>query len=329
MQNKKWLFGLGALGVGFLTLTLGLSVHLSQAQGAPATPPANPQGNVVELLSACKTRGWRSNVTYQLNRNIQVQNVAGGNCMIITGPTTLDCLGFEIIGPNTNIGTGINIKNSRVTVQNCVVSKFQTGIAMNNVTDSSLIANTTHSNSLAGISVNGGNNTIRGNTSWGNMREGVLLSNGYNNSVTANTVRDNGTFGIRLYRESNATVESNNITGHTHDSGISISEGRGHTLAGNNVNQNKNGINLSNTARIVISGNGVADNRELGIYFGDYSDRVTLNRNTVCNNTLQDFNCGQGNFGILGTENKFGRIYGCVQSNNWPQRDNDYNACQR
>lgn len=140
--------------------------------------------------------------TYDLTGNIQVN----GSCLTVavaipTGPTVIDCHGFEIRGNYTNGTNGITyVLSDNVTLQNCIFKNFGVNLVtsdgnnllfQNNTFDNSSFSNiqmctTTMCNNLTFI-----NNTI---------------SNGYNN-------------GLELYGTNNSLFNNNSCFLHEHGHG--------------------------------------------------------------------------------------------------------------
>jgi len=75
-----------------------------------------------------------------------------GTIIIIADNITLDCAGFDVIGPGSGTGILLNLRTG-VTVKNCNVESFVFGIALSNSDGNTLTDNTANSNNAGGIVV--------------------------------------------------------------------------------------------------------------------------------------------------------------------------------
>jgi len=198
-------------------------------------------------------------------------NCAGDALTIGDDGITLDCDSYTISGDTTGIGVKIN-GLSGVTVQNCNINEFQTGI---NVSESDSV---TVQNS--NITVNG---VIIADAS------GVHFEHSSNSQVIASYISYND-YGVYILASDNITVSDNTIEENWYD-GIYI-EGEGgpksnHTITGNDVTGNCNhgnnacaGIHLVDEDRCLIQNNNVLDNDYHGILL------VTSNNNQILSNDI-------------------------------------------
>ena len=208
---------------------------------------------------------------------------------------TLDCKWFTITGNGEQPGIVLNTV-SGVTVRNCTIQKFNTGL----------------------IDVNGNNNTIEKNTSRNNIYDGFVI-NANNNSVFQNIAHDNGNSGISIggknndayYNRAYSNTQSGIVLfGHGDNyvfknlsqkntlSGILINNSDNNQVIRNRVYYNKeNGIyTLGNSNQNIIAGNNAESNAEYG-----FKDN-TANNNIVDNDYLRN-RCISNQIGGSNTSN--------------------------
>ncbi len=212
----------------------------------------------------------RSPGSYSLANDISAPNT----CIIITPAANgmvLDCGGKSIIGPGSgpDSGSGIYMKDvSGVTVRDCNVSNFNTGIysdyTMSNVT---IEGNTATSNTFGITSNSFYYCTIRGNTANSNSWYGIGAGNFGSANITGNTANSNGEYGI--------------VASYGHDSNIT----------GNTASLNGNvGIYLDGISATGITGNTLHSNGGNGIEMTS-SGNNDFSGNTVTGSASYDFAC--------------------------------------
>ncbi len=198
----------------------------------PLPPPDCAPGWVV---SSC---GCVLSVPGDYTLGSDLTETLGGDCLGITAnDAKLDCRGHSITGQGA--GNGIYLYNpntgsiSEVTVQNCRVSNFSTGIFAQSMSGSAITGNNVSSNT----------NSL-----------GIYVQSSNDNNFTGNTANSNGE-GIYLYSSNN-----NNITGNTANSnadcGLIVMSSSGNNLTDNTANQNANlGIYLSGSDSTTLTTN--------------------------------------------------------------------------
>ena len=195
---------------------------------------------------------------------------------------------LKISGFGTEKGIGIVRSNVYFIIQDCLIYNSDTGIYLQDVSNSRLINNNC-SNNDNGIDLDTiSNNTISGNTANGNANEGITLYESDNNTISGNTANDNDYEGIEI-----SYCDYNNITGNTANGntayGIYIQDDcSDNTISGNTANDNGySGIYLYESNKNTISGNTANYNDEEGIYLYE------SNNNTISGNTA-NYNDAEG-----------------------------------
>lgn len=165
------------------------------------------------------------------------------------GHTITDNSAFSIADTGISVGDGAGL----ITVHGVTLSLFGKGIYALNPFQDKLSNNKVVGSFVAGIEVNGGENTtISGNTATQNVGFGIWLADeaGANtvpvaDTVKGNTATSNQTVGIEITGADNSVV-SNVATGNT-TAGIEITNSNGVPSANNTVTSNKargNGTDL-------------------------------------------------------------------------------------
>lgn len=180
--------------------------------------------------------------TYYVTKNIVATNP--GFCIrILADDITLDCKDFSVtgIGENT-FGILVDLTNG-VTVTNCVVEKFKTGIhnlgGQDNIFEkntsrynefdgmtfsgvgSTILHNTAHDNGKSGMSVGGGANYVYKNRSYSNKGDGIILANIGGHVALINLAQENEMSGI-LVNSSDSNQIIKNRTNSNGQTGIYV-----------------------------------------------------------------------------------------------------------
>ena len=207
---------------------------------------------------------------------------------------------LKINGSGTEKGIDIVQSNVYFIIQDCLIYNSQTGIYLQDVSNSRLINNNCSNNDLGMDLDTISNNTISGNTVNDNNNDGIHLECSNNNTLSGNTANDNGDYGISLYDSDNNTISGNianendyglelydssdynTISGNTANDnnlkGIWIDSAYNNIISGNTANYNDEGINLEKSNNNTLSGN-TANYNDEGIYL------TSANNNTISGNT--------------------------------------------
>jgi len=208
------------------------------------------------------------------------------------------------VGDNSDIRT-VRITQGRLTLQDCdVTSRTGCCVAIEKAADPQLNRNRIHdggqagvyvfknglgtledneiyNNAWTGVTVVGGNSTIRrnrirdneesgvfvldhalgvveDNDITGNAKAGVSIKTGGNPTVRGNRIRDNEQSGVYVYNEGVGVVENNDITGNSYD-GVAVTNGGNPTVRGNRIRDSKvTGIYIFDRGTGVIEGNDIS-----------------------------------------------------------------------
>ncbi|NIO44015.1 MAG: PKD domain-containing protein [Candidatus Aenigmarchaeota archaeon] len=228
----------------------------------------------------------------------------GSGLDIGTAGITLDCNGRPMIGSGTAGSAGIrNPAFDNVTIKNCNISKFESGIHLQ-VASNNIIDNNTASGTLSGT--------------------GIWMETSSWNNVTNNTASSSKWgIGFDTYSDNNL-VEDNTVL--SCQIGIESYTSSGNTIKNNTVNNNtQHGIYLRATSKNNVIIDNTADfNTWNGLYFFDAaSTGNTVNNNRFCFNNLglgpyfdindADANTGNNNQCDFTSLNWFeGAIPGCT-----------------
>ncbi|MEK6953874.1 MAG: NosD domain-containing protein [Candidatus Micrarchaeota archaeon] len=236
-----------------------------------------------------------------------------GNGLVINGNNVqIDCNGHTISAATPNTGTGIlSSSKTNVTIKNCKILRFNTGIDFTSTNASSMINNNL-TNDFRGVLVSSSkNDTVIGNFFGdnGNIALYILLSA----TVTAksNTVINGvggGTYGIYLAAANASIIRNNTVSGMGLDalllinshmnlveynklisnfqSGLFILQSSTLNNATNNsILQNGEGIIFYQpSTKNIIKSNNISDNIYAGIYFLD----ANAANNTIYDNFLSN-----------------------------------------
>jgi parallel beta-helix repeat protein/surface protein len=279
-----------------VTATNAIGESLASAASNEVTPTVLSCGDTIN-----------SNTTLTADLNCPADGLIIGADNI-----TLDCAGRSIIG--NGAGAGVSLYGrSGVTVKNCSISSFDSGIAIafdsnnNTISNNTISSNTSYgiflqsnsnNNSLTGnnISLNGvgillaslsNSNTVTGNTVDSSADTGIILSESSSNSITNNTASSNANYGVLLSTgSSNNTLDSN--TASFSSGGIILDSGSSNNTVTNNTTNSNYGYGIlfqfdSNSN--IISSNTVDSNT-----YGIYSESSTLN--TIDHNTVTNSGTG-------------------------------------
>lgn len=176
----------------------------------------------------------------------------------------LDCRGHSIIGSDHFYG--VNIQYARnITVINCKISNFTTGIRLWNYANNNRLINNTITRNSNGVVIE--------DSSF------ILLEN---NTIYANHI---GIFNqdLTAFESVNNTYRNNNINNNL-GNGLEIRYSANNTIINNKFDSNgRNGIILVGTHNDVIINNTANSNGEAGIYLFGYD--YPSYQNTLINNT--------------------------------------------
>lgn len=233
---------------GFCDLSYNLATNNVDLN--PLTVDSTPVVRVVSAGDIISSSGEYILIEDFLNDNNNFfVNISANNVL-------LDCHNFAINAESTNRYSGILVSGSNITIKNCNISNYASGITLAGVDDLTLE-----------------NNILSNNINGFYSRFQITNSGGITNSLIKNNVfEDNSDFGVVLYAD-NGEIISNNLF---ESNNISRNGVRGLTIASTNGNIEDNNF-ISN----IITNNPAGVRLELNI--GTLENN--LFRNNLFNNT--------------------------------------------
>lgn len=196
---------------------------------------------------------------------------------------TLDCDGHIIEGTGINIGIwAIGRKN--ITIKNCIVKNFWSGITFTTTIDSYLLNNTALNNKR-GIELRSSstNNLIEENKVRNSSEMGVqFFSLSTGNRLIDNLIEFNPSMGVFLGAGTGNQLIHNNIIRNNSNHAIQVFQANDNIITNNILNYNREGVNtfLTNTHRNNIMHNTIIGSSSRGI-------SLVGRNNTIDNNTIE------------------------------------------
>ncbi len=294
---------------------------------------------LVAVGAGAQTAGATSGTLY-VSSNTTLGEDHHGQIVVSADNVTLNCGGYAVLGPGP---TGIWVNGrSHVTVRNCLVSGFGSGIILqqspsslvtgNTVTDNggvgigsysltgSTFSNNTASRNAMGFYVTptgvagqlSADNTLAGNTASGNSMYGFALIDLQDSDVVANTASDNAWDGFAAWSWKTGvfadTFVANRSDGNTR-SGFSLPGVSSVTLSRNTATNNGViGFWLSGATGNTLVGNTASGNALEGFEIVNAASSNVLERNTSSGN-------GSNGFEVLGYSTG-NRLSGNIASGN-------------
>lgn len=126
---------------------------------------------------------------------------------------TLDCSGWTLAGDGTGVGVRVD-GHTGVTVTNCMVQRFATGILLtsapgNHLTRNGVSGSTSLGSGAIQLSSGSDGNVVEGNRAWDNAGRGIAVVDSDGNLVRDNGLVRNAFRGIDLIdAASNAVIEN-------------------------------------------------------------------------------------------------------------------------
>ncbi|MCX6767206.1 MAG: right-handed parallel beta-helix repeat-containing protein, partial [Candidatus Micrarchaeota archaeon] len=246
----------------------------------------------VTTVSDCGQAIDAAGETYELNQSI---SSAGATCLTAAADNvTIDCKGFSITGDDVTSSTyGVSFPDRyNVTVKNCNISDYYTGIYLWSATSSTITNNSISScfsTNGDGINAAGSyhtayNITITYNNITSNAGMGIRITSTYAN-VSYNNISFNGGRAIDADNAPNSTFSYNTLDFNSHF-GIRLSGDAFWSVISNNVVNNTAGSGLEAAISVIdyttVENNIVVNTSVFfGISIGAYN--CTLTNNTVNN----------------------------------------------
>jgi len=227
---------------------------------------------------------------------IVTQNLASnGTCLnILSNDIVLDCNGFYLTGNSTKTGINATGRNN-VTIKNCIVQNFSSGILLSGTNSSFLLNNTAKSGAGSAIHLvtNSNNNMLIDNSGSSVSSSGIQLTSSYGNTLTRNRAFSENNIALHFVYASNNVFDNNTISGGPF-SAIGIHFGAGF----NNTFTNTEIIFNGSPGGVAINFNFGSENNSFngtiiesnGLWFGNTG-----------NNTMEntEFRAGNGSIRII------------------------------
>ncbi|MFH2021142.1 MAG: right-handed parallel beta-helix repeat-containing protein [archaeon] len=151
--------------------------------------------------------------TLVLYRNVTCSSASDNGLNVTSG--SIDCSGFTVKNSASSpTGAGILVSNDSVTISDCDIFGFKSGIESNATVGLMLLNNTIRNSSLSGIEFYMVNDTLVSGNSIYYQPYGLWLKNTTNVTVYQNNIYDFSVFGFTETLSSSLTV-SNNYWGHS------------------------------------------------------------------------------------------------------------------
>ncbi|MDQ2968438.1 MAG: right-handed parallel beta-helix repeat-containing protein, partial [Actinomycetota bacterium] len=210
-------------------------------------------GAAVAMMSLGTSQANASSATWVITGNTTLTADYNGQILVVGQGVTLNCAGHTVRGDGT--GVGINVVSDGVSVSNCQVLGFDTGI-LTSARATQIRGNDVNHNGqgvrLAGAS--GG--TVSGNSANSNRFWGIILAQGASgNTIHGNSANNNGLIGVAL-NASNGNLVAGNSANQNGGTGFDSLQSSGNQLL-NNVAMNNGNIGF---AFSLASGNTVSGN---------------------------------------------------------------------
>lgn len=245
-----------------------------------------------------------------------------GKIVIAADFVTLDCSFFTVSG-DASLGAAIDLTGRRgVTVQNCTIRGFGSGVYLLDAHENNIDAVTVDGSAGPGCSLNDSNaNLIIHSNFWNNgdpqlmtgggcefvnshfniFERNIVLSNGdegldledsHNNTFTANDVSSNRVDGFDL-ENSNANGLRENVVVDNTENGIELDGSNDNVITDNQTVSNgigtrRNGISLDVSSHNAIRHNTSNSNGRNGIRINNRSNDNQIEANAACNNVEGD-----------------------------------------
>ena len=251
---------------------------------------------------------------YQLNQNIvgaSIPYTYGVSCIqISSSDVVLDCQGFNLTNDGTSDAAGIYIDEydagtSNITVENCNVAYYDTGISDASASHTSeifLINNSANDNGDGFFIASDSNGNLTGNSAYNNSYDGLYLRSPYNDIVTGNNLTDNGNYDF--FQDVWANFDCHNIIQNNTGSGNEpILWANSNIAVSNAVFSEVFLCNADGTKMTDVTVHGSDSKPNDGFYMGWTNDAIIRNVDSSDNNAGFSLYYSSGNTFINDTAN--------------------------
>ena len=204
----------------------------------------------------------------------------------------VDCNGSTLIGNSSadSIGIYVNSSFSNVTIKNCNVSGYATGIYLYGNANHTVRNNTLGPIINFSIHANRVNTSlIIDNTVFNSTQSGIVLTSCRYTNMTNNTVYNNSGQAIVIQYSNNSRALGNNVSNNPGEGCIVLS-GNSNTVANNtfSFNGQAGGITLMSTTNANVTLNTIFNNTE-GIYRTGTTSGSIILYNNIYDNSVYNF----------------------------------------
>lgn len=241
-----------------------------------------------------------------------------GPVVIAANGITLDCAGHAVLGPGS---IGVLLKSrSGVTIRNCRVSGFETGVylerahgnrlienvATNMICDAFLAFWSTRNTFTRNVAENNGcsgfatfdssDNAFLSNRAEGNTYDGFFLARSSRSRLERNLSRSNGFTGVSIYEESTDNLLVANEFFGNGATGVHVSGSHDNKVVFNRSSSNGiDGFQVDGSSRNDFEANHAYDNGDYGFKVHLGSSDNSFRANKACRNVTADvFDDGTG-----------------------------------
>jgi parallel beta-helix repeat protein len=264
-------------------------------------------GAAIAVLAIGTPQASASSSTWFISSDTTLTADFNGQIVVVGSGVTLNCAGHLVSGEGS--GVGVNVVANGVSVTNCRVQAFDTGILTNS--DATHILSNRVGHNGEGIRLSGATNAaVSKNRATQNQFWGIIAAEGTSGAaITANSANNNGMIGIALNTATGNRV-SDNSANHNGDTGLDSLLSSGNQILNNAAMHNGNqGFGFESASNNTVTENSATNNgtrgNGCGFCFNDSSS------NSVAHN--QAFrNGGFGFYAFFGSQfNVFSGNRGC------------------
>jgi len=276
---------------------MGVGVGYSSNNTIVGNNMTNNGDGVMLYLSSNNSINWNN----MSDRGFEMRLYASSNNSIVGNNFTSGLYGIVLDGSSNNSITGNEFFNDGLSVrfsyQNSVENNTVNGKRLAYLEDLSdysvadagqivlvrcrgiMIEDLNLSRTLRCILLCETNDTVISENTVKGDAESIMLDGSFNNSITKNNITSDKGSGIGLYRSSHNSIDGNNITANDWGSGIYLDNSYNNSITENSIENNENGITLSNSSdNIVCHNNFISNTRQVyDLSWDDPSDPPSTN----------------------------------------------------
>jgi len=239
-------------------------------------------------VSNCKNLTW-SDTVYTLIANLSGVQAGRDVCIDVQADNvTLDCDGHNLTDsvPNSDYGI-LSDTNKNITIKNCLLYFYDTGIAVWSNNNTSLIGNTVI-NASYGLDMEDNNYTkIIQNTIINSTDEAIYVSGESYSNISNNILDSNKNYGIHAYDSNDTDIMYNSINNTGSKTGvygeclgIQQNSNRLKIMYNNFTNSGDVGISISDSSNNTVFMNLIKDNAE-GVLITDAAHYNNISNNDI------------------------------------------------